>query len=166
VLEHSAAGARKPHLCYDTFLNFLVPAHVSPEGTLAFVTTLLILIVSFLVFVIVVVAFVYMIMPDKDENDEEKLTQSLIMTLKIFLDDKSFHCLKQSIPPDSRSKLVLNEKTVQFKNIGGSLFGSNIVIVISCDEAEARDLLLHAGRCPGVIASIHEAFRSAGLPLD
>jgi hypothetical protein len=167
VLKSGFAGTRKAHLRYDTFLNFLAPAHVSQGGTLAFVTTLLILIVSFLVFALVVVAFVYMIMPDKDkENDEERLTQSLIMTLKIFLDDKSFHCLKQSIPPDSRSQWVLNEKTVQFKNVGGSLFGSNIVIVISCDEAEARDLLLYAGRCPGVVASIHEAFRSAGLPLD
>ena len=151
-------------------LNFLVSAPLfrGTRGDGAFVTTLLILIVSFLVFVLVVVAFVYMIMRDKDEeNGEEKLTQSLIMTLKIFLDDKSFHCLKQSIPEDSRSKLVLNEKTVQFKNVGGSLFGSNnIVIVISCDEAEARDLLLYARRCPGVLASIHEAFRSAGLPLD
>ena len=150
-------------------LNVLVSAPLfrGARGDGAFVTTLLILIVSFLVFVLVVVAFVYTIMRDKDEeNDEKKLTQSLIMTLKIFLDGKSFHCLKQSIPEDSRSKLVLNEKTVQFKNVGGSLFGSNIVIVISCNEAEARDLLLYAGRCPGVLASIHEAFRSAGLPLD
>jgi hypothetical protein len=27
-------------------------------------------------------------------------------------------------------------------------------------------LLLYAGHCPGVIASIHKAFRSAGLPLE
>ena len=55
-------------------LNFLAPAHVFPGGTLAFVTALLILIVSFLV--LVVVAFVYVIIPDKDEdNDEEKLTE-------------------------------------------------------------------------------------------
>jgi len=170
MLNPSAAGARKTAPSIDTFLNFLVPAHFSrSRGAELFVTTLLIyaaaLIVGFLVFV--VVAFVYMIMRDKDEeNDEEKLTQSLITTLKIFLDDKSFHCLKRSIPTDSRSKLVLNEKIVQFKNVGGSLFGSNIVIVISCDEAEARDLLLYAGSCPGVLASIHEAFRSAGLPLE
>jgi hypothetical protein len=81
-----------------------------------------------------------------------------MMTVKIFLDDKSFHCLKQAIPHGSRSKLVL-EEAVPLK-----LFGNEVVI--SCDQAQARNLLLYAGHCPGVIASIHEAFRSAGLPLD
>jgi hypothetical protein len=79
----------------------------------------------------------------------------LIMTLKIFLDDKSFHCLKESIPPGSRSKSII-EKAVHL-----DLFGSNAVL--SCEEAEARNLLLYAGHCPGVIASIHNAFRAAGL---
>ena len=77
------------------------------------------------------------------------------MTLKIFLDDKSFHCLKQSIPAGSRSKSII-EKAVHL-----DLFGGNAVI--SCAEAEARNLLIDAGHCPGVIASIHKAFRSAGL---
>jgi hypothetical protein len=81
---------------------------------------------------------------------------SLTMTLKIFLDDKSFHCLKQSIPPGSRSKSII-EKAVHL-----DLFGSNAVL--SCEEAEARNLLLYAGHCPGVIASIHNAFRAAGSP--
>jgi hypothetical protein len=80
------------------------------------------------------------------------------MTLKIFLDDKSFYCLKQSIPPGSRSKLIL-QQAVQL-----DLFGSNAVI--SCDETEARNLLLYAGHCPGVIASVHKAFCDAGLPLE
>ena len=80
------------------------------------------------------------------------------MNLKIVLDDKSFHCLKQSIPAASRSKLII-ENAVDLK-----LFGSNAVV--SCDEAEARNLLLYAGHCPGVIASIHKALRSAGLPVD
>jgi hypothetical protein len=80
------------------------------------------------------------------------------MTLKIFLDDKSFHCLKQCIPTGSRSKLLL-EKSVPL-----NFFGSNTVI--SCDEAEARNLLLYAGHCPGVVASIQKALRSAGLPVD
>jgi len=79
------------------------------------------------------------------------------MTLKIFLDDKSFHCLKQSIPSGSRSKSII-EKAVHLER-----FGSNAVL--SCEEAEARNLLLYAGHCPGVIASIHKAFRSAGLLL-
>ena len=79
-----------------------------------------------------------------------QLEVSLIMTLKIFLDDKSFHCLNRSIPPGSRSKSII-EKAVHL-----DLFGSNAVL--SCEEAEARNLLLFAGHCPGVIASIHNAF--------
>jgi hypothetical protein len=79
------------------------------------------------------------------------------MTLKIFLDDKSFHCLKQSIPTGSRSKSII-EKAVHL-----DLFGGNAVL--NCDEAEARNLLLYAEHCPGVIASIHKAFRAAGLAL-
>ncbi len=79
------------------------------------------------------------------------------MILKLFLDDKSFHCLKQAIPHGSRSKLVL-EEAVPLK-----LFGNEVVI--SCDQAQARNLLLYADHCPGVIASIHKAFRAAGLVL-
>ena len=77
------------------------------------------------------------------------------MTLKIFLDDKSFHCLKQSIPPGSRSKSII-EKAVHLER-----FGSNVVL--SCEEADARNLLLYARHCPGVITSIHNAFRAAGF---
>jgi hypothetical protein len=80
------------------------------------------------------------------------------MTLKIFLDDKSFHCLKQSIPAGSRSKSII-ENAVHLK-----FFGSNAVI--SCDETESRILLLYANHCPGVIAAIHKALRYAGLPLN
>jgi hypothetical protein len=80
------------------------------------------------------------------------------MTLKIFLADKSFHCLKQSIPPGSRSKSII-EKAVHLERFGGNT-------VLSCEEAEARNLLLYAGHCPGVIASIHNAFQSAGLTLE
>ncbi len=79
------------------------------------------------------------------------------MTLKIFLDDKSFHCLKHAIPPGSRSKLII-QKAVHL-----DLFGGNAVL--SCDETEARNLLIYAGHCPGVIASVHKAFCDAGLPL-
>jgi len=80
------------------------------------------------------------------------------MILKIFLDDKSFHCLKRSVPRGSRSKLVL-EEAVHLKSFGNE-------VVISCDEAQAHNLLLYADHCPGVIASIHGALRSAGLPTD
>lgn len=82
----------------------------------------------------------------------------LLMTLKIFLDDKSFHCLKQSIPAGSRSKSIIA------KAVHLDLFGSNAVL--SCDETEARNLLIYATHCPGVIASIHKVFRDAGLPLE
>jgi hypothetical protein len=79
------------------------------------------------------------------------------MTLKIFLDDKSFYCLKQSIPAGSRSKSIID------KAVHLDLFGGNAVL--SCEEADARNLLVYAGHCPGVIASIHKAFRAAGLSL-
>jgi hypothetical protein len=77
------------------------------------------------------------------------------MTLKIFLDDKSFHSLKHAIPSGSRSKLII-QKAVHL-----NLFGGNAVL--SCDESEARNLLLYAGHCPSVVASIHNAFRAAGF---
>jgi hypothetical protein len=80
------------------------------------------------------------------------------MTLKIFLDDKSFHCLKDAIPSGSPSKFVI-QKAVHL-----NLFGRNAVL--SCEETEARNLLIYAGHCPSVIASIRNAFQSAGLPLE
>jgi len=80
------------------------------------------------------------------------------MTLKIFLNDKSFHCLKQAIPPKSLSKVIV-EKAVHL-----NFFGSNTVLI--CDEAQARNLLLYVAHCPGVVTSIHKALLSAGLSLD
>ena len=80
------------------------------------------------------------------------------MALKIFLDDKSFHCLKQSIPSGSHSKLVV-EQAVHLNFFGGNT-------VVSCQEPEARNLLLYAGHCPGVVASIHKALLAAGLPIE
>ena len=77
------------------------------------------------------------------------------MTLKIFLDDKSFHCLKQAIPAGSRSKTIIANAVHWNRNV-----------VLSCNEAEARNLLLYAGHCPGVIASLHEVFREADLSLE
>jgi hypothetical protein len=79
------------------------------------------------------------------------------MTLKIFLDDKGFECLKRSIPAGSPSRFVVGHAAQL------NFFGSNTVI--SCDEAEARNLLLYAGHCPTVIASINKALLSAGIPL-
>ncbi len=80
------------------------------------------------------------------------------MTLKIFLDDRSFHCLKEAIPSGSRSKLVL-QRAVRLTSFGGNT-------VITCNEPEARSLLLYALHCPGAIASIHETLRAAGLSLE
>ena len=77
------------------------------------------------------------------------------MTLKIFLDEKSFHCLKQAIPTGSRSKTIIANAVHWNSNV-----------VLSCDEAEARNLLLYAGHCPGVIAAIHRIFRDADLSLE
>ena len=77
------------------------------------------------------------------------------MTLKIFLDDKSFHCLKQAIPAGSRSKTII-----------ANAVHLNSNVVLSCDEAEAQNLLLYAGQCPGVIAAIHKVFRDADLSLE
>jgi len=75
------------------------------------------------------------------------------MTLKIYLDSKSFNSLKKRIPPALRSKVLL-QKTVQLEFFGGFL--------ITCNEAEARTLLLYGEDCPGVV----KAFRLAGLPLE
>jgi len=63
------------------------------------------------------------------------------MTLKIFLDDKSFHCRKQSIPAASRSKLIIQ------KAVHMDLFGSNAVV--SCNEAEARKFVAVCRSLPG-----------------
>jgi hypothetical protein len=83
------------------------------------------------------------------------------MTLQIFLDDKSLNCLKQSIPHGSKSESTL-ENALHFANF--TVFGSNAVI--TCDEAAARNLLSHAIHCPGVTASIHKAFYSAGFTSE
>jgi hypothetical protein len=87
-----------------------------------------------------------------------KLCPAADMTLKIFLNDKSFHCLKQAIPPKSLSK-VLVEEAVHL-----NFFGSNTVLI--CDETQARNLLLYVAHCPGVVTSIHKALLSAGLSVD
>jgi hypothetical protein len=51
------------------------------------------------------------------------------MILKIFLDDKGFHRLKQSVPAASPSKLSI-KSALHLKFFGGNT-------VVSCDEAEA-----------------------------
>jgi hypothetical protein len=76
------------------------------------------------------------------------------MTLKIFLDDKGFDCLKRSIPAGSPSKFIVGQAAHL------NFYESNTVI--SCDEAEARNLLLYASHCPGVVAS-REVHMSSAL---
>jgi hypothetical protein len=66
----NSSWGKEPHLRYDSFLNFLFPAH-GLGGALASVTTLLICAaVSFLV--LVVVAFVFVIMANQDDEDVSK----------------------------------------------------------------------------------------------
>jgi hypothetical protein len=88
---------------------------------------------------------------------EFAVTIGCAMTLKIFVDDKGFYCLKRSIPVGSPSKFIV-EQSVHL-----NFFGSNTVI--SCDETEARNLLLYAAHCPTVISAIHRALVSAGIPI-
>lgn len=78
--------------------------------------------------------------------------------LTIFLDDKSFHSLKQCIPAGSRANIII-ESALQLKR-----FGSDAVI--TCEATEARTLLLYADSCPSVVESVHNALRSAELPVD
>ena len=80
------------------------------------------------------------------------------LNLKIVFDDKSLHSLKESIPRGSRSIRII-ERALQFKRLESDA-------VVTCDAVEARYLLLYAGHCPSVVASIHKALRVAGLPLD
>ena len=55
------------------------------------------------------------------------------MTLKIFLDDKGFDCLKRSIPAGSHSRFVVEE------DVHLNFFGSNAVL--RCDKAEATQFI-------------------------
>ena len=96
-----------------------------------------------------------MINADKETRTITTETDSLILNLKILLADKSFHCLKQSIPSGSRSKAII-EKTAQLELSAQRR--------IPLHEVEARNLLLYAGHCAGVIASIwpkHSALETA-----
>jgi hypothetical protein len=80
------------------------------------------------------------------------------MELKIFLDENGFHGLRRCIPRASMSKAVLEgADRVNF-------LGRNVVI--SCNEVEARNLLLYADGCASAVASIHAALRSARLPIE
>ena len=63
---------------------------------------------------------------------------------------------KHAMPPGSRSKSVL-EHPPHLR-----LLGSNTVI----SRNEAQNLLLYAGHCARVVASIDQGFHSAGLSLD
>jgi hypothetical protein len=80
--------------------------------------------------------------------------------LTIFLIEKDFTCLNRIVPVGSRSKKVLAQ-AVHFASMAGS---SARNYVVTCEEMEARNLLMYArGECPGAAASILEAFRGAKL---
>jgi hypothetical protein len=75
-----------------------------------------------------------------------------LVTIKIFLDRNSFHTLKQSVPPRSNSRLVLDSAVpVGFANV-----------LLTCTETEARNLLRYADHLPKVLASIQQALQTVG----
>ena len=83
------------------------------------------------------------------------------MTLTIFVGEKDFTCLTRTIPVGSHSKQVLAH-AVRFTSVAGSFSPGNYIV--SCEESEARNLLMYArGECPGAAASIVEACRAVGL---
>jgi hypothetical protein len=71
---------------------------------------------------------------------------------------KAFIASSDSCLQRSHSKFVLKEA------ISMNFFGRSIVI--TCDETEAWLLLLDAGRCPSVVASIHKALRLPGIQIE
>jgi hypothetical protein len=83
------------------------------------------------------------------------------MTLTIFISKEDFTCLNRIVPVGSHSKKVL-AKAVNFADrfsVGN--------YVITCDENEARNLLMYArAQCPGTSARIGEAFRAANLASE
>jgi transcriptional regulator of acetoin/glycerol metabolism len=83
------------------------------------------------------------------------------MTLTIFLIEKDFTRLNRIVPVGSHSKKVL-ARAVHFESVAGRFSARNYVL--TCEEAEARNLLMYAeGECPGAAAGILEAFRGASL---
>jgi hypothetical protein len=82
------------------------------------------------------------------------------MTLTIFLIERDFKCLNRFVPVGSHSKKVLGE-AVPFASVAGRFSARNYII--TCDETEARILLMYARECTGAAARILEAFRVPGL---
>jgi hypothetical protein len=83
------------------------------------------------------------------------------MRLKIFIDNKNFECLRQYVPPGAICVPVLKH-AVHIANIADPQGAGNAVV--TCDDIEARDLLMHArSSCPGAVTRISEALRAAGL---
>jgi len=107
------------------------------------------------------------------------LTKDRIVTLKIFLDDESFHCLKRFIPPGSHSKLVLKRTLFHFF-ILYSLFvasplpaaaesqtwkvrpGDNLDIIATTLEIPSEEIKKHN---PGVLESNLQINQKLKLPL-
>jgi hypothetical protein len=107
------------------------------------------------------------------------LTKDRLVTLKIFLDDESFHCLKRFIPPGSHSKLVLKRTLFHFF-ILYSLFvasplpaaaesqtwkvrpGDNLDIIATTLEIPREEIKKHN---PGVLESNLQIDQKLKLPL-
>jgi hypothetical protein len=76
-----------------------------------------------------------------------------VRTVKIVLDDDTFHLLKRSIPQDSHARKILDAaEYVKF-----------FEVILSCSEGEARYLLLYFENCPKAVAAIQQALRAADL---
>ena len=77
------------------------------------------------------------------------------MSLKIFLDIKSYDCLSEHLSSELMLGSNLNE---------APLLGTTRVV--DCDNEKARDLLFCArSHCPGAVTRIAEAIRAAGFIL-
>jgi hypothetical protein len=75
-----------------------------------------------------------------------------VLSIKILLDHNSFYTLKKSVPPRSHCRTVLDAA-------GPAGFSS---VLLTCTEAEARNLLLYIDHSPKAVALIEEALRAAG----
>jgi LysM repeat protein len=107
------------------------------------------------------------------------LTKERLVTLKFFLDDESFHCLKRFIPPGSHSELVLKRTLFHFF-ILYSLFvasplpaaaesqtwkvrpGDNLDIIATTLEIPREEIKKHN---PGVLESNLQIDQKLKLPL-
>jgi hypothetical protein len=81
------------------------------------------------------------------------------VTLTVFITEKDFGCLSRAVPVGSHSKRVLAQAD-HFASAADTAGN----YVLTCEENEARNLLMYARvKCPGAAASILEALRAVGV---